>query len=553
MLKHLSIRNIVLVEAAEIPFAEGLNVLTGETGAGKSILLDALGLVFGDRSDAGLLRPGASQASVTAEFMVAGRRDVVALMSELGLAPDDVLIIRRTLDGSGRSRAFINDTAVTVAALKQMAALLVEQHSQHDQRGLTDSAAHRDAMDRLAGASKERRATEAAFGEWRAAVAELDALKARVMQTERERVFLQHMVEELKALNPQAGEEEMLADTRARMQAQIKSQEHLVEAQGLLLQPDMTKQLVSAQRALAKVTLPDAAQQARLSEALERAWQEVAEVQAQLEALLESRPDEGKLELSEERLFALRAAARKYQTSVEGLAEEYASARQKLSELASQEEQEALIAKRVKETKAAYERAASALSEKRKAAAEPFVKAVMKELKPLKMEKAQIAVKFDTLAEEQWSAGGKERVTFEASANPGIPLAPIAEIASGGELSRMMLALKVVMRKAEQPGLYLFDEIDTGTGGAVADAIGARLKKLAEGGQVMVVTHAPQVAAQGNHHLLIAKRTAKGQTQTNVMPLDAKQRQDELARMLSGSEITDEARSAAKRLLQAAG
>lgn len=553
MLKHLSIRNIVLVEAAEIPFAEGLNVLTGETGAGKSILLDALGLVFGDRSDAGLIRAGAEQASVSAEFMVAGRRDVVALLAELGLVPDDVLIVRRVLDASGRSRAFINDTAVTVAALKQMAALLVEQHSQHDARGLADGAAHRDAMDRLAHATKERSAVEVAYAAWKEALDAQAALEARVQQTERERAFLQHMVDELKTLSPQEGEEETLSEARARMQAQVKAQEQLASVLSALRQPaELARQLLQAQRAFEKVVLADVAMQQKLGDMLERAWQDVTEVDAHIEALLERAPDEAGLEKAEERLFALRAAARKYHTSVEGLAGEYAAAKQKLAELESQEEHLAAVGKRIVQAEAAYVQVASALGAKRAAEAEPFAKAVMKELKPLKMDKAQIAVRIEPLPKEQWGTAGQERVWFEASANPGVPMAPLHEIASGGELSRLMLALKVVMRKAEKPGLYVFDEIDTGTGGAVADAIGARLKKLSEGGQVLVVTHAPQVAAQGDHHLMIAKRVSKGQTVTSVVPLDATARQDELARMLSGAEITDEARGAAKRLLASA-
>lgn len=551
MLRHLSIRNIVLVAEADIPFGPGLNALTGETGAGKSILLDAMGLVFGERSDAGLLRQGAAQASVTAEFAVVGRRDVVALLAQLGIEAGEALILRRTLDASGRSRAFVNDTAVTAGVLKQIAALLVEQHSQHDARGLMDAVAQRDTLDRIAGAGKQREAVAQAYHAWREAQEALGQLQGRIQQAERERAFLQHMVEELNGLSPQPGEEERLSEARARMQAQVKAQEQLASVLAALQHPvPMARQVQQAARMLERSGLPDAAMQQALLDAMGRAWAELEEVEAQLEAQLAAAPDDAVLESSEERLFALRAAARKYRTSVEGLAEEFVAAQQKLGELESQEVHLAAVEKRIVAAEAAYGDAAGALRAKREAAAEPFARAVMKELKPLKLDSARMAVRLEPLPKEQWGPAGCERVQFEASMNPGVAMAPIAGIASGGELSRLMLALKVVMRKAEQPGLYLFDEIDTGTGGAVADAIGGRLKALAQGGQVIVVTHAPQVAAQAGHHLHIRKQVKGGKTQTQVELLDEAARQDELARMLSGSEVTDEARIAARRLLQ---
>lgn len=552
MLKRLIIRNIVLVEAAEIPFAPGLNVLTGETGAGKSILLDALGLVMGERSDAGLVRAGAQQASVTAEFLADGRPEIMAFLTEIGIEPEELLIVRRVVDASGKSRAFVNDVSVTVAALRQLAALLVEQHSQHDQRTLKDAQAQRDAIDTFAGAQKERVEVAAAFAQWKAAREAYDTLMERAHQTERERAFLQHMAEEIGRMKPVAGEESYLAEVRTSMQQQAKAQGALVEMLASLQKPgDVLQQIATAQRMAAKA-IPEGLQGGQaVQEALERAWQDVSEAVAQLEAWLENAPDERALEQAEERLFALRDLARKYRMPVDALHASLADAKQKLAELEKLEATSDSAAQEIERTKGLYEAACAGLRARREKAMKAFTAAIMKELKPLKMEKAQVLFAMEPLAESQWGEAGMERVSLMASTNPGIPLAPLAEIASGGELSRMMLALKVVLRAKERPAIYVFDEIDTGTGGAVAEAIGARLKQLSAGGQVLVVTHAPQVAAQGDEHLLIAKKVEKGQTFTSIRLLKAAERQDEVARMLSGATITDAARDAAKQLMKA--
>lgn len=553
MLERLIIQNIVLVKEADIAFTPGLNVLTGETGAGKSILLDALGLVLGERSDAQLVSAGADQASVTAEFMIAGMPEIVEHLHAHGLTPESHIMIRRTLDAKGRSRAFINDTPVTLALLKSLAGLLVEQHNQHDQRLISDAQKQRDMLDVFAGAFAQKSQCAEAFIAFSAAKKERDALKEEIEKTERERAFLQFMAEEIAALKPQPGEEQSLADARALLQQQEKAQAHLVDALNALTQPkDVSGQIRSAMRALERITGNASDRYVAIKSALERASDDVAEASAQLESLLEQPPQTHLLEQSEVRLFALRAAARKYQSQVDNLADLLASTRQRLHDLENQEEALNRAEKAIMQTKERYLKAAEALNTARRKAALQCEKAILQELAPLKMEKTTLQFQFEPLAEANWSEAGNERVVIYASTNAGVPLAPLATIASGGELSRLMLAIKVVLRKNAKAGLYVFDEIDTGTGGAVADAIGARLQALSEAGQVLVVTHAPQVAARGSHHLFISKSTSKGKTLTSIIPLNQEQRMDELARMLSGSEITKEARSAAKRLLSAA-
>lgn len=552
MLKRLLIRNIVLVEAADIPFAAGLNVLTGETGAGKSILLDALGLVLGERSDASLVRAGAAQASVAAEFVLDARPDIAAFLLSMGIEPEDMLIVRRVVESSGKSRAFVNDVAVTVAALKQLAALLVEQHSQHDQRSLRDAQHQRDAVDAFAGAAKEREAVAVSYYVWKQARDAYDALMERAHQTERERAFLQHMVQDIGAMKPLAGEESELSDARLRMQQQAKAQAALVETLAALQRPgDVLQQLLSAQKLVAKSVPEQLEGRDMVHDALERAWQDVSEAQAQVERWLEHVPDEQALERAEERLFALRDLSRKYRIPVDELHSQLTDAKKKLSELDALESHAAGAAKDIERACAAYQAASAVLRAKREKAMKAFTAAIAKELKPLKMEKAQVLFALEPQAESLWGDAGMERLQLVASTNPGIPLAPLSEIASGGELSRMMLALKVVLSAQDRPSVYVFDEIDTGTGGAVAEAIGVRLKHLSQGGQVLVVTHAPQVAAQGDQHLLIAKKVEKGQTFTSIRVLSDAERQDEVARMLSGSTITEEARSAAKQLMRA--
>lgn len=553
MLERLNIRNIVLVEAADIAFASGLNVLSGETGAGKSILLDALGLIFGERSDAALVRAGQDQASVCAEFSVNDQQDILTFLSEHGIVADTHVIIRRTLDVNGRSRAFINDAPVTITLLKALANLLVEQHNQHDERLITDTHKQRDMLDHLAGASRERDLCAEAFTHYEQTKLAYTLLQERIEKTERERAFLSFMAEEIAALNPVIGEEQTLADLRAKMQQQEKAQSHIADAIKALNEPkEVSAQVRASLRALDKIPASALQDIDALKSTLDRASCDIADVTAQLESWLEQVPQTRQLEQSEERLFALRAVARKYHTQVDALPALLENTRQQLAELDSQDLALSDCKKAIQQAKEKFLEAAQVLHEKRQQAAHKCEKAIIKELVPLKMQKTRLQFVFEPLPETLWNAFGTQRIMMMASTNEGVPLAPLSAIASGGELSRLMLAIKVVMRKKNKAGLYVFDEIDTGTGGAVADAIGARLQALAEDGQVLVVTHAPQVAARGAHHLFISKNTHAGKTLTKITPLKQEARMNELARMLSGSEITQEARSAAKRLLAAA-
>jgi DNA repair protein RecN (Recombination protein N) len=554
MLTRLHIRNIVLIAETEIAFTGGLNVLTGETGAGKSILLDALGLVLGDRADAGLVRHGETSGEVTAEFHLRATHELKLWLEDFGIPlEEDSLLLRRTIEANGRSRAFVNDTAVTVATLKALGRQLVKQHSQHDQRLLLDISAHRDALDLFAHANRERAAVAGTWHALAAARAELEALRARAEQASRERDYLAHMAGEIRKLHPETGEESLLADMRQQMLTRGKAVEALATTLATLQKPDMLAALRSAEKTFARTQTGETERSKTIHEALLRAYEDISTATDELERLLQDVPDEHALERAEERLFALRALARKYHTDVDGLVTELARAEASLREVENLDAETRRLQKACDTARDAYLEAAAALTAKREVAATGFARAIKKELAPLKMEKAQLAATLTKLPETGWGEAGVERVVFEASTNPGTPLKPLAEVASGGELSRLMLALKVVLPADETQNVYIFDEIDTGTGGAVADAIGARLKKLSQGGQVIVVTHAPQVAAQGDHHLHIQKRTARGATITEVTQLAADIRTDELARMLSGAEVTDEARSAAKRLLAAAG
>lgn len=552
MLQQLSIRDIVLIEQAQVPFTNGLCVLSGETGAGKSILLDALGLAIGGRAESRLVRAGKEQGVVTAEFEVRDHPGIHATLTELGIeAEGGQIIIRRVLQADGKSRCLINDQAVSVTALKSLGELLVEVHGQHDQRGLMDPSSHRDLLDDFGAHGKLRQATERAYREWRETLAELDSLKEQVARAEAEKAYLQHTLDELNTLNPQPGEEEQLAEKRQLMMGGEKRiaaiQSALAELQGNV---SVASSLHAAVRLLSRSTALDAERLTSVHETLERAAQEVDDAVEELSRIAEeSQFNPYELERLEERLFSLRGLARKHHCSVEELATLLAETRNKLSLLENQTGSLASLETRAATLREAYVSAAEVLSAARNKTAGKLEKAVMDELSALMMGGTRLTVSVEPLAESAWQAEGIDKVAFLASTNPGSPPAPLAKIASGGELSRFMLALKVAMRDLRSTPTVIFDEIDTGTGGAVADAIGKRLARLGEKAQVLVVTHLPQVAAKGNHHLFISKSVEQGHTRTKVVPLSQEERGEELARMLSGADITDEARSAARKLL----
>ena len=558
MLQHLAIRNIVLIESCDLPFQEGLCVLTGETGAGKSILLDALGLALGNRADSKLVRKGESIGSVTAEFDIAHSPVTREVLEELGLpASDDTLVIRRTLSADGKSRCLVNDEPVSVSGLRQIGETLIEVHGQHEQRGLLDPKNHLLLLDAYGRLEKEREKVSDAYQLWRERERELEKVRAAIAETQREEEYLRHIRDELRQLDPQPGEEESLAEKRTVMMQGEKLAQAIESAMQELSGADsgsVDGVLMGVQRGLARSNVQDAQDIfAPVVEALDRAVVEVQEARQQLEHLADATQyDAEELERIEERLFALKAASRKYDLPCERLGELLEEAESKLASLDHQHHQIGKLEFDLLQARDRYRDVAAQLGEARHGAAERLERALARELVPLKMGSTRFRVRFEELSEEQCSAMGAERAIFEVATNIGSDFASLNRIASGGELSRFMLAMKVVLAHVKSPGSYIFDEIDTGTGGAVADAIGARLALLAETAQVLVVTHLPQVAARGHSHLMITKQEGQDSTQTSVVALSAKARKEELARMLAGEEVTEEARGAAGKLLEVA-
>ncbi len=552
MLTGLAIRNIVLIEALDLSFERGLTVLTGETGAGKSILLDALGLALGMRADSGLVRAGTDQASVTASFDApATGTALAALLGENDIAqePGEPLLIRRTLKADGGSRAFLNDQPCSAALLRDVGALLVEIHGQHDERGLLNPRGHMDLLDAYGGLDSG--AVRAAHTGWQEAVTRLAAARDALENAAKERDYLAHAVDELTKFAPEPGEEETLAAERATMQKGARLTEDLAALDAALGGSEgALSKLRQAARRLDRIA-PEHELLAAALAAFDRAVIEAAEAEDQLGRASEALTvDPARLDAIEERLFDLRALARKHQVPADDLA---ALGEQMGAQLARIDAGEAGLLDleaQVAQTRAAYEAAAQALSDARRGAAARLDAAMTDELAPLKLDAARFRTDVEKLPEGQWRASGKDRVEYMISTNPGAPFAPLTKIASGGELSRFILALKVALAAQGSAGTMIFDEIDRGVGGAVAGAIGDRLARLAQGAQVVVVTHSPQVAARGAEHLLIAKSSQGTITRTGVHPLDEAERREEIARMLSGAAITDEARAQAERLLE---
>jgi DNA repair protein RecN (Recombination protein N) len=555
MLARLSIRDIVLIDRLDLDFAAGLSVLTGETGAGKSILLDAFALALGARGDATLVRQGAEQGQVTAMFEVATRHPARRLLSEGNVAADEPLILRRVQFADGRTRAFVNDQPVSVQALQELGTALVEIHGQHDARALVDAATHRRLLDAYGGLDDDAATVGRLWEARRAAADAVASHRAEVERAAREAEWLRHAVEELGKLSPQAGEETALADKRAGMMQAEKIAGDLREAHDALAG---TASPVPALSAAVRRLERRGAQAPALVEpavrSLDAALHALEEARAHLDhALQVADYDPQELERIEERLFALRAAARKYQVPVDdlnALASRYAA---DLALIDAGADRLAALEKSAREAETRYADAARALSAARNKSADRLDKAVNGELKPLKLERA----KFNTRIESDAAAPGPngiDRVEFWVQTNPGTRPGPLMKVASGGELARFLLALKVVLADRGSAPTLVFDEIDTGVGGAVADAIGVRLARLADRVQVVTVTHAPQVAARAERHYLITKDALeKGKkVATRVTELTAARRREEIARMLAGAEITAEARAAADKLIRAA-
>tara|TARA_R100000935_G_scaffold15259_5_gene30343 strand:+ start:828 stop:2489 length:1662 start_codon:yes stop_codon:yes gene_type:complete len=547
MLRGLDISDMLIIDRLELAFQPGLNVLTGETGAGKSILLDSLGFVLGWRGRADLVRQGASQGEVTAWFDLPEGHAAHAVLEEAGLPGGSELILRRINGSDGRKTAWVNDRRCSGEVLRALSETLVELHGQHDDRGLLDPKGHRAILDEFAGTVALRAKVRQA---WSALAAARKAAKQAAADREAiaaEEEYLRHAVAELDKLDPQAGEEEHLDARRRLMQSAEKIRSDVVNAYEMMGQGGAETQLGDALRWLDGVAhKADGALEAPMA-ALSRAMVELDDATEGVVAAIDTmsfNPIE--LEEAEERLFAIRGMARKHEVQADELAGFADTLRGKLDALDAGEAAQAGLEKAVRDAQAAYDAAADALTDARQKNAGKLDKAVAAELAPLKMERAVFATQITT---ETPGPEGRDAVSFTVATNPGAPAGPLGKIASGGELSRFLLALKVCLAKGQTGLTMIFDEIDRGVGGATADAVGRRLAALSQGGQVLVVTHSPQVAALGAHHWRVSKAVSKGMTLSTVTPLSAPERVDEVARMLAGDTITDAARAAARELL----
>ena len=550
MLAHLSIRDIVLIERLEIDFSAGLSVLTGETGAGKSILLDALSLALGARGDAALVRQGATQGQVTALFDLPADHPAREILRDNAIEDDGDVILRRVQSADGRTRGFINDQAASMTLMREVGRLLVEIHGQHDERALVDGATHRLLLDAFGGHWGGLKLVRQAYREWRQAETELARHRARVEAAAREADFLRAGVEELSRLEPMPGEEEQLAETRARMMRAEKLATDIDDAREVLSgQSSAVPALASLLRRLQRKAAEAPGLLEPIIEALDQAMLSLDAAQGAVEEALRAADfDPAALERAEERLFALRAAARKHSVQVDDLAALRDRMADDLAELDAGEENLTVLEARARQAMATYDEVAARLSADRAATAATLAQTVMAELPALKLERAEFIVEMSSQPEDR-GEDGIDSIEFWVRTNPGTRAGPMMKIASGGELSRFLLALKVALADRGSAPTLVFDEIDTGVGGAVADAIGQRLARLSERVQVLSVTHAPQVAARAATHYLISKSGDTDRVSTGVRSLEIAARREEIARMLAGATITEEARAAAGRLL----
>jgi DNA repair protein RecN (Recombination protein N) len=558
MLVALTVQNVVLIEKLDLAFDAGLTVLTGETGAGKSILLDALGLALGARADAGLVRQGATQAGVTAEFNLADDHPVLAILKEQEIEADGGLILRRQLGSDGRSRAFVNDQPVSIGLLRRLGDALIEIEGQFEAQGLLDPATHQQHLDGYGGNDSKVAACAKAHRRWRDSVAAYETAQAELDRAKADEDYLRHAVEELELAHPLPAEETELVAERALLANRAQLIE-AIDAVTVELAGDKgaDRAIAAAQRRLDRLgdRLGDQAthQLQPVVAALDRASIELADAIGQLQHMAaDLDADPKRLDKIEERLYLLRDLGRKHQVPVEALPDLLEKLTQRLANLDDRGQNMAKLQAEVESSRKLYIDAASALSKARQKAAKAMDAAVNAELAPLKLDKARFATRIETAAEEHWSATGWDRVTFEVATNPGAPPGPINRIASGGELARFMLALKVTLAANQPVPTLVFDEVDAGIGGATAAAVGERLKRLAKAVQLLVITHSPQVAALGHQHWRVEKSGSKTLTTTTVRPLDEPARREEIARMLSGATITDEARAAATKLLASA-
>ncbi|MGE0108791.1 MAG: DNA repair protein RecN [Bdellovibrionales bacterium] len=551
MLTSLTIQNVVLIERLDLRLTAGLNVFTGETGAGKSILMDALALALGARADAALVRNGTSQAAVTACFEEPIPPELAPYLEEQGLSFEEPVILRRTLTKEGKSRAFINDQPVSITMLKQVGSMLLEIHGQFETHGLLNPATHQGLLDAFAGTTSLCSHVAQSYKAWQKAKTDYDSALALRDRSESEAAFLRSAVTELDELAPEENEIDQLTEKRKTLQHREKILDALATSKDALQGKfGADTALIKAGKALARIA--DKAE--GLDEILtiiDRAAADSQEACARLTSYAYDMELESEsLETIEERLFRLRAIARKHNVAPEALGSLYEELSQKLALLEDQAGTLIALGKAVQDTKIVYEKHAKQLNQKRQEAAKDMAAQVEAELKPLKLERAVFTVDCEVLPEEQWSANGMNRITFLIATNPGSPAGALHKVASGGELARFMLALKVVLRANNPAASLVFDEVDSGIGGATASAVGDRLARLGQHAQILVITHSPQVAARGKNHLKVEKQLHKNVMYASVAPLDKTQRLEEIARMLAGSTTTDAARQAALSLLE---
>jgi DNA repair protein RecN (Recombination protein N) len=564
MLSSLAINDVVLIEKADIAFDGGLCVLTGETGAGKSILLESLGLALGMRAAADLVRDQptgknlqaekTARAVVTASFIIEPGNEILNLLTEHDLAspePEEPLILRRTIDANGRSRAFINDQPVSAALLRRIGEMLVEIEGQFASQGLLDTGTHRNSLDEFGGLSNDKAAVSTTFTDWKVARDALSHAEANLEEARADEEYLRHATEELTALDPQTGEEKALAQTRSLLRSGETLTEGLIEAEASLTKGEgIEDQIGNVQSMIARLSDTTPGILDTVQDALGRASDDVAEALSLLHAIMAAtEPDPARLEACEDRLFTLRAVARKHHVTVDDLPALCLSLVEKLDQL--EQSGTSLDELRTTRDKARelYLNKAARLGKKRQRAATALDKAIAAELPPLRLEKAAFTTIIEELTEADWGPAGTQHVHFNVRTNPGTPFAPLAKIASGGELARFLLALKMVLHTENGIPTLVFDEVDAGIGGATAAAVGQRLAKLARDAQVLVITHSPQVAASAAQHLRVSKNESNGQTKTMIEELSITERREEIARMLAGSSITEEARAAATSLM----
>ncbi|WP_127903440.1 DNA repair protein RecN [Solirhodobacter olei] len=547
MLRGLDIRDMLIIERLELAFQPGLNVLTGETGAGKSILLDALGFVLGWRGRADITRPGAAQGEVTAVFDLPPTHPAREILAEAGLPLDDELILRRTATPEGRKTAYVNDRRTSGEVLRTLSETLVELHGQQDDRGLLNPRGHRDILDAFAETGPLLAETRQRWRALSAARRALEEAEAGLEAARAEEDYLRHSVAELDKLAPEAGEEAELDARRRLMQASARIREDIARAHEALGPQGAEGMVTDASRWLEGASDRAEGRLDAALDALQRLMVELGEAQQGVEDCLEAlafNPSE--LEVVEERLFAIRALARKHGCLADDLAGLSEALHARLAALDSGSDNLARLTAELRSAEAAHAEACARLTKARSAAATRLDKAMAGELPPLKLERARFATE---VAAAEPGPEGADAVAFTVATNPGAPAGPLDRIASGGELSRFLLALKVCLTRGSTPVTMIFDEIDRGVGGATADAVGRRLAALSTEAQVLVVTHSPQVAARAAHHWRVEKRVKAGLTTSQVVPLDAEERVDEIARMLAGDTITEAARAAAQALL----